>query len=79
MSVTREALLESWKQPSFWQRLNVWDGVWALLVVMGSVYAWWLYRSYMDGYEVAIQFGSNAGADRLGTSTGSQRGCLLWR
>lgn len=58
MSVTREAMLESWEQPSWVQRWGVWDGVWALLVVMGSVYAWWLYRPYMDGYEVAIQIGS---------------------
>ena len=58
MSVTREAMLESWEQPSGVQRWGVWDGVWALLVVMGSVYAWWLYRPYMDGYEVAIQIGS---------------------
>ena len=58
MSVTREAMLESWEQPSWVQRWGVWDGVWALLVAMGSVYAWWLYRPYMDGYEVAIQIGS---------------------
>lgn len=58
MSVTREAMLESWEQPSGVQRWGVWDGVWGLLVVMGSVYAWWLYRPYMDGYEVAIQIGS---------------------
>lgn len=58
MSVTREAMLESWEQPSWVQRWGVWDGVWGLLVVMGSVYAWWLYRPYMDGYEVAIQIGS---------------------
>ncbi len=60
MSVTHEVMLESesWEQPSWIQRLNVWDGVWALWVVLGSLYAWWLYRAYMDGYEVAIQIGS---------------------
>ncbi|HRZ07105.1 MAG TPA: c-type cytochrome biogenesis protein CcsB, partial [Candidatus Competibacteraceae bacterium] len=58
MSVTREVMLESWEQPSLGQSWNAWDGLWALLVVAGSFYAWWLYRPYMDGYEVAIQIGS---------------------
>lgn len=61
MSMTREAMLASWEQPSWMSRWDRWDGIWALLVVLGSVYAWWLYRPYMDGYEVAIQIGSTVG------------------
>ncbi|MCC8994243.1 MAG: c-type cytochrome biogenesis protein CcsB [Candidatus Contendobacter sp.] len=34
------------------------DALWALLVLAGSGYAYWLYQSYMDGYEVAIQLGA---------------------
>ncbi|MBE2294100.1 MAG: c-type cytochrome biogenesis protein CcsB [Phycisphaerales bacterium] len=51
-------MLESWEQPSFWQRLTIRDGLWALLVMAGSIQLWWLYREYMDGYEIAIQAGS---------------------
>ncbi len=58
MAVTREAMLESWEQPTLWQRLTRWDVLWALLVVGGSGYAWWFYQAQMDGYEVAILFGS---------------------
>ena len=58
MVVTREAMLESWEQPTLWQRLTMWDVLWALLVTGGSGYAWWFYQSRMDGYEVAILFGS---------------------
>jgi len=58
MSVTREATLESWEQPSPGRSWNAWDGMWALLVVVGSVCVWWWYRPYMDSYEVAIQIGS---------------------
>ena len=58
MAVTQETMLESWEQPSFWQRLTLRDGLWALLVMVGSIRLWWLYREYMDSYEIAIQIGS---------------------
>lgn len=58
MAVTREAMLESWEQPTFWQRLTAGDALWALLVMGGASYAWWFYQSQMDGYEVAILLGS---------------------
>ncbi|MGB5062650.1 MAG: c-type cytochrome biogenesis protein CcsB [Candidatus Competibacter sp.] len=61
MAVTREAMLDQWEQPSFWRRLTVQDGLWALLAAVGSIQIWWLYHSYMDGYEVAIQAGSTLG------------------
>jgi cytochrome c-type biogenesis protein CcsB len=57
MAVTREAILEQWEQPPWWQRLTAWDLLWALLVAAGSGYAWWFYQSHMEGYEVAILFG----------------------
>lgn len=77
MSVTHEVMLESWEQPSWIQRLNVWDGVWALLVTLGSLYAWWLYRSYMDGYEVAIQIGSTLALIAWGHAWKPARGFTL--
>lgn len=59
MAATREALLEeSWDQPTRGPWLTVSDALWALLVLAGSGYAYWLYQSYMDGYEVAIQLGA---------------------
>lgn len=58
MAATREAMLEHWNQPSFWQRLTLRDGLWALLVLVGSGTVWSLYQPYMDGYEIAIQFGA---------------------
>ena len=58
MAVTREAMLEPWEQPALWQRLTAWDALWALLVVGGAGYAWWFYQAEVDGYEVAILFGS---------------------
>ena len=59
MAATREALLEeSWDQPARWSGLTMTDALWALLVLAGSGYAYWLYQSYMDGYEVAIQLGA---------------------
>lgn len=39
-------------------KLTLWDVLWSLLVVAGSVYAYTLYRPYMDDYEVAIQIGA---------------------
>jgi cytochrome c-type biogenesis protein CcsB len=59
MSVTREAMLEQqWEQPLLRQPLNIWNGLWMLLVMAGSIYIGWLYHAYMDGYEIAIQAGS---------------------
>ncbi|MBZ4193638.1 MAG: c-type cytochrome biogenesis protein CcsB [Candidatus Contendobacter sp.] len=58
MAATREALLESWDQPARWPWLTVSDALWTLLVLAGSGYAYSLYQSYMDGYEVAIQLGA---------------------
>jgi hypothetical protein len=59
MAVTREAVLERpWERSSPWLRLAFWDGLWALGVVIGSIYAYWLYQPYMDSYEVAIQIGA---------------------
>lgn len=58
MAVTREIMLEHWDRPSRWFRPTVWDALWSLLVAAGSIYLYLLYRSNMDGYEVAIQIGS---------------------
>ncbi|MEI2741332.1 MAG: c-type cytochrome biogenesis protein CcsB [Candidatus Competibacter sp.] len=58
MSVPREVMLEPWEPVAPWQKLTLWDVLWSLLVVAGSVYAYTLYRPYMDDYEVAIQIGA---------------------
>lgn len=61
MSTTSEAVLEQLEQQFSTTSWRVQDSVWALCVLLGSIYAWWLYRSHMDGYEVAIQIASTAG------------------
>ncbi len=61
MSVTREAMLEQWEHPSPWQWLTGRNLLWALAVLVGSIAVWWVYRSNMDGYEIAIQIGSTLG------------------
>ncbi|TCO82630.1 cytochrome c-type biogenesis protein CcsB [Plasticicumulans lactativorans] len=55
MAVTREQLVEDFERPSLLRRLSWFDGAWALLLVLGSGYAYRLYHPYMDAYEVAIQ------------------------
>jgi len=78
MAVTREALLEQWEQPAFWRCLTIEDGLWMLLAATGSILVWWLYRSYMDGYEIAIQAGSTLALIAWGC-TGNRCDCLLWQ
>jgi cytochrome c-type biogenesis protein CcsB len=61
MAVTREAMLDQWEHPSAWRQATGRNLLWALAVLVGSVGVWWVYRAYMDGYEIAIQAGSTLG------------------
>jgi cytochrome c-type biogenesis protein CcsB len=51
MSVPQEAMHVLMDKPSFWQRLNITDWLWAALVVAGTAFAFTRYASYMDIYE----------------------------
>ena len=60
MSVTHDQMMQELDERSFLRRLGAFDWIWALLVVAGSVYAWWYYHTLMDAYEVAILAGTAA-------------------
>jgi len=60
MAVTREAMLDSYKRPSFWQTLTVIDWLWALLTLAGSGYVFMRYGAAMDVYELGIMAGVTA-------------------
>ncbi len=44
--------------PGYFARRNVWDWLYALLVVTGGAYTYFQYGNFMDGYEQAILAGS---------------------
>ena len=45
-------------QPSFFKQLNIFDWIFAALLVVGSIYAFQKYSDLMDAYEVGILFGT---------------------
>lgn len=45
-------------QAGYWARRSLWDWVFALLVVLGTGYAFVTYNAHMDGYEQAILLGT---------------------
>lgn len=51
MSVPHDAMQEFINKPSLLQRLQPSDWIWAGLVLLGTVYAYSQYASYMNGYE----------------------------
>jgi cytochrome c-type biogenesis protein CcsB len=57
MSVTQDAMLDSWKQRSFLQSLNTVDWLWALAVLAGAGWVLVQYGPAMDFYEVSILSG----------------------
>ena len=74
MSVSPEVMQNEFDTTPFFKRLGVFDWVWALLVIAGSVIAHQLYSSLMDGYEVGILYGSAAGLVGLGWGWKPMRG-----
>jgi cytochrome c-type biogenesis protein CcsB len=61
MSVTQEYLESEFNKPSLLKRLSLFDWLWALLTLAGSIIAYNQYSSLMDSYEVGILFGSAIG------------------
>ena len=74
MSVSTDVMQSEFDTTPFLKRLGVFDWLWALLVVAGSVIAHQLYSSLMDGYEVGILYGSAAGLIWLGWGWKPMRG-----
>ena len=66
MSATQQDLLHDLQKPPFWKTLGVFDWLWAVLVMAGSVYAYSRYRSLMDSYEIGILFGTGLALTGLG-------------
>lgn len=66
MSVSSEFMQQSLEKTPFYKRLSPFDWVWALAVLVGSVFAHQKYSAFMDGYEVAILYGTAVGLIALG-------------
>lgn len=66
MSVTEQDLVNELKPRSFITTLSIFDWVWAVLLVVGTVYAYQQYAVHMDGYEVGILFGTGMALIGLG-------------
>lgn len=58
MSTTNEAMHDDFKRPSLLKGLGIFDWAFAALMIVGTVVAYQKYSYLMDGYEVAILFGT---------------------
>jgi cytochrome c-type biogenesis protein CcsB len=58
MSVTEQDLTNELKPRSFISTLSTFDWIWAVLLIVGTVYAYQQYSTHMDVYEVGILFGT---------------------
>lgn len=76
MSVSQE-MLEAKLQTSFFQRLKIYDWIFALLLLIGSVFAYQQYSTLMDAYEVGILFGTALTLIGLGWGWKSTRTFML--
>lgn len=65
-------------QGSFFKRLNIFDWVFAALLVVGSVYAFQKYSSLMDAYEVGILFGTAISFIAIGWTWKSVRSLMFY-
>ena len=77
MSVPNE-FMSSEIQPSFFKQLNVVDWVFAVLLVIGSVYAFQKYSALMDVYEVGILFGAALSFIAVGWLWKPARGLMFY-
>ncbi len=58
MSVSREYMEESLERPGLFKRLGLFDWLWAVLLLVGSVYTYVRFGSLMDRFEVIILVGT---------------------
>jgi len=66
MNSTHAALQHELDQHSFWKGLSSFDWLWAIIVVLGTGYAYTRYASLMDGYEKGILVSTGASLIALG-------------
>ena len=66
MSVTEDALHKELQRESYFKNLSIMDWLFAVVLVVGTGYAYQLYNYLMDGYEVAILFGTGASLIAIG-------------
>lgn len=66
MNSTHAALQQELDQQSFWKGLGIVDWVWAIMVLLGSGYAYASYASLMDVYEQVILFSTGISLVALG-------------
>jgi len=66
MSVTKDAIHDELQRESFIKSLSIVDWLFAAILIVGAGYAYQLYNYLMDGYEVAILFGTAISLIALG-------------
>lgn len=66
MNSTHAALQHELDQQSFWKGLSPFDWVWAIIVLLGTGYAYASYASLMDGYEKGILVSTGVSLIALG-------------
>ncbi|ORU93212.1 MAG: c-type cytochrome biogenesis protein CcsB [Cycloclasticus sp. symbiont of Bathymodiolus heckerae] len=77
MNSTNAALQFELDQQSFWKGLSAFDWVWAVIVLLGTGYAYTTYASLMDDYEKGILVSTGAGLIALGWHWKEIRGLSL--
>ena len=77
MSVSNE-FMSSEMQPSFFKQLNIFDWIFAALLIVGSIYAFQKYSDLMDAYEVGILFGAAISFIALGWLWKPMRGLMFY-
>ena len=77
MNSTREALEYELDQQSFWKGLSAFDWLWAVVVLIGSGYAYASYATLMDGYEKGILVSTGVSLVALGWHWKEIRGLSL--
>mgnify|MGYP003641471049 FL=1 len=77
MNSTHAALQQELDQQSFWKGLGIVDWVWAIMVLLGSGYAYASYASLMDVYEQVILFSTGISLVALGWHWKEIRGLSL--
>lgn len=58
MSATSDSFSGGFRREPFIKTLSIYDWVFALIVVVGTYFAWQTYAANMDSYEVGILFGT---------------------
>lgn len=77
MSASQNSMQGQFQRQSFWGSLGVYDWVFAVLAMLGAIYAWNSYAALMDAYEVGILFGVGISMVALGWHWKPSRSLML--